>query len=452
MLKSSNKTVLFLLIILVMTLFYWHISYETLNQNFYSFIIQYFVLFALFLLLLKIETNFRRLLIFAISSRIVLLFSIPELSPDFYRFIWDGELLTKGINPYAFLPIELFEKQGFYDSIYMSELYHGITDLSKGNYSNYPVLNQFIFYIPAALFNSIYANMIGLKVIVLIADLGAIYFLKKILEYLKQPIHKLWLYALNPFILIEFVGDLHFEGVMICLLLGAIYFVLINKWIYGSILLGLSIQIKLIPLMLLPFFFKHLKWKLSIGFLMISVALFVVIGLILWNDAVYFNNMMKSIEIYFTTFEFNSSLFGVVNHYKSEEMGWNSTYIVGPLLSKIATLLIIVLAAFRNYKSPVDIFKGMLFALMIYYLFATTVHPWYISMLLVLSLFTDYKFALIWTLLVPLTYSFYAIPESDLFFRVFEYVLVFGVLIYEIIKYWEKDVIKLNFKDFFRID
>lgn len=432
-----------------MALFYWHISYETLNENFYGFISQYFVLFALFLVLLKIETNFKQLLTFTIFSRIVLLFSIPELSPDFFRFIWDGELLTKGINPYAFLPNELIHNKGFFDSIYMSELYEGMTDLSKGNYSNYPVLNQFIFYIPATLVDSVYANMISLKIIILLADLGAIYFLKKILEHLKQPVEKLWLYALNPFILIEFVGNLHFEGVMIFLMLGAIYYVLLNKWVLGSVLLGMSIQIKLIPLMLLPFFFKHLKWKRSIGFLIISVSLFILIGLILWNDVAYFNNMMKSIEIYFTTFEFNSSLFGIVNHYKSEEMGWNSTYIVGPALSKMATILILILAVFRNYKSPIDIFKGMIFALMIYYLFATTIHPWYISMILVLSLFTNYKFGLIWTLLVPLTYSFYTVPESALFFRVFEYVLVFGVLIYEIVKYWYKDVLKLNFQDFF---
>ena len=451
MTKRRNKILLLRLILIAMALFYWHISYETLNENFYSFISQYFILFALFLVLLKIETNFKRLLTFAILCRIVLLFSIPELSPDFFRFIWDGELLTKGINPYAFLPNELIEKKGFYDSSYLCELYKNMTDLSKGNYSNYPVLNQFIFYIPATFFNSIYANMIGLKVIIFAADLGAIYFLKKSLEHLKQPVEKLWLYALNPFILIEFVGNLHFEGVMIFLLLGAIYFVLVNKWVFGSILLGLSIQIKLIPLMLLPFFFKYLKWKRSIGFLIISVSLFSLIGLILWNDATYFNNMMKSIEVYFTTFEFNSSLFGIVNHYKSEEMGWNSTSIVGPALSKIATVLILILAVFRNYKSPVDIFKGMIFALTIYYLFATTVHPWYISMILVLSLFTNYKFGLIWTLLVPLTYSFYTVPEAALFFREFEYVLVYGVLIYEIVKYWEKDVIKLNFKYFFGI-
>ena len=449
MFKKPNKIVLSPLIFIVMVVFYWHISYQTLNEEFSSFSVQYFVLFALFLILIKIETNFKRLLGFAICSRIIILFSTPELSPDFFRFIWDGELLTKGINPYAFLPNELINQAGFSDSVYRLELYQNMTDLSKGNYSNYPVFNQFLFYIPALIFENVFANMFGLKIMVLLADVGAIFFLKKILQQLKQPIDKLWLYALNPFIIIEFVGNLHFEGVMIFFLLGAIYFMLKNKWFYGSLLLGLSIQIKLIPFMLLPFLFKFLKWKKSIGVLITSVLVVVGIGLVLWNDSNYFNNMMTSIEIYFTTFEFNSSLFGIVNHYKSQEMGWNTTYLIGPMLSKIATVLILMLAVFRNYKSPVDIFKGMLFALVIYYLFATTVHPWYISMLLVLSIFTNYKFPLIWTLLVPLTYSFYTVPESALSYRILEYTLVFTVLIYELVTYWRKDVLKLNFKTFF---
>ena len=447
MTKSLKQTVLTLLISIAMTVLYWHISFKTPNEDFFGFISQYFILFALFLLLVKIETNFYRLLAFAILSRILLLFSVPELSPDFYRFIWDGELLTQGINPYAHVPNDLISFNGFYDSQYMRSLYNGMTPLSQGNYTNYPVLNQILFFIPAYLFDSIQANVISLKIMLLLADLGTIFFLKKILEHLKLPVQKLWLYALNPFILIEFVGNMHFEGVMIFFLLGAIYFVLKQNWLNGGTFLALSIQIKLLPLMLLPFFFKHLKWRKAIGFTAVTCLIVIMFGLFLWDKSLYFNNMMSSIKIYFTTFEFNSSLFGIVNHFKSESMGWNTTYIVGPLLSKIATVCIVLLALFRNYKTPLDVIKGMLFALVIYYFFATTVHPWYISMILVLSIFTNYKFGLIWTLLVPLTYSFY-ILDNVLVLRYLEYGVVYGVLIYEIIKYWQKGLINLNFKSF----
>ena len=432
-----------------MTVLYWYISFRTPSEDFFMFISQYFLLFALFLLLIKVETNFKRLLGFAIVTRILLVFSVPELSPDFYRFIWDGELLAQGINPYAHVPNDLISFNGFYDSQYMRSLYNGCSTLSQGNFSNYPVLNQILFFLPAYFFDTIQGNVMSLKVILLLADIGAIYFLKKILEQLKLPVQKLWMYALNPFILIEFFGNMHFEGMMIFFLLAAIYFILKSSWVNGGVLLALAIQIKLIPLMLIPFFFKNLKWRKAIGFTAIVAIVVLLLGKLLWSEQLYIDNMMTSIEIYFTTFEFNSSLFGIVNHFKSESMGWNATYIVGPFLSKIATICILLLAILRNYKGPLDIIKGMLFALVIYYLFATTVHPWYISMILVLSLFTNYKFGLIWTLMVPLTYSFYVLEEGTLMLRYVEYIVVFSVLIYEIVKYWERGLVNFNFNRFF---
>lgn len=449
MIKNWKQILISLSVLVAMTVLYWHVSFRTPSEDFFMFISQYFLLFALFLVLIKVETNFKRLLAFAIVSRILLVFSVPELSPDFYRFIWDGELLTQGINPYAHVPNDLISFSGFYDSQYMRSLYNGCSTLSQANYSNYPVLNQILFFIPAYFFDSIQGNVILLKVILLLADIGAIYFLKKILEQLKLPIQKLWMYALNPFILIEFVGNMHFEGVMIFFLLGAIYFVLKRNWVSGGMLLGLSIQIKLIPLMLIPFFFKKLKWRKSIGFLAIVTIVVLLLGKLMWSDQLYIDNMMTSINIYFTKFEFNSSLFGIVNHFKSESLGWAANETVGPLLSKIATVCILLLAVFRHYKEPIDVIKGMMFALVIYYLFATTVHPWYISMILVLSIFTNYKFGLIWTLLVPLTYSFYVLESGTLLLRYLEYIIVFGVLVFEIVKYWEKGIVNLNFKRFF---
>ena len=40
----------------------------------------------------------------AIAARVVLLPLTPELSDDIYRYLWDGHLLTQGVNPYAHPP------------------------------------------------------------------------------------------------------------------------------------------------------------------------------------------------------------------------------------------------------------------------------------------------------------------------------------------------------------
>ena len=164
-------------------------------------------------------------------------------------------------------------------------------------------------------------------------------------------------------------------------------------------------------------------------------------------------NFMQSINLYFETFEFNASLIYLFREYSMAKVGYNELFYYGPLLSQMATMFILCLAVFRNYKNDEDIFKGMLFALVIYYLFATTVHPWYISLILIFSIFTNYKFGLIWSLVIMLSY--YAYSQFDfqenLLLVTLEYVMVSIVLLVEIIRNTKKDNFGLGIKSFFTL-
>ncbi len=455
--QQKNRIISLLLSVLILVL-YWNLGFNSRPLSDYSgvsfvtFICQYFILFALVLLLIKRNNNFWFLMGLTLLANGMYVFTVPNLSPDFYRFIWDGELLTKGINPYAHVPNELISFNGFYDSQYMRMLYYGMTDLSKEHYSNYPVLNQFLYAAPAYFSESIQGNVIGLKLILLAFNIGNVFVLKKLLNLLKLPLKNIWFYALNPFVIIELMGNMHFEGVMVFFMLSAIYVILKNEnWMLGATYWAFAIQIKLIPLMLVPFFFKKLGFKKSVGFGAVTGVLVLLIGQFLWNEQLYINHMLESINDYFISFQFNASWFNVVNALVSDQYGWNTTYLVGPWLSKITLGLVVVLALFRNYRSDLDVFKGMLFALMIYYALATTVHPWYISMILVLGIFTDYKFPLVWTLLVPLSYGIYVLPEYELYILGLEYGLLFAVMIYEIKRYWQSPMIKSNWQSFFNV-
>jgi alpha-1,6-mannosyltransferase len=85
---------------------------------------------------------------------------VPALSNDFFRFIWDGELITNGINPYAHKPDDLISFGGFLDEDRMRVLYHGMGELSQQSYSCYPPLNQLFFVIPAALSDTITTQLL----------------------------------------------------------------------------------------------------------------------------------------------------------------------------------------------------------------------------------------------------------------------------------------------------
>lgn len=78
---------------------------------------------------------------------------------------------------------------------------------------------------------------------------------------------------------------------------------------------------------------------------------------------------------------------------------------------------------------------GMLFAISFYFLLSTTVHPWYVATPLLLSVFTKYKFPIVWSFMVMLSYSAYGENGFDekLWLVAMEYIVVIGVAIWEII-------------------
>lgn len=430
------------------------IGYQTPRTSFNQFILLYMASFAIFYMiwLNRQQWSFKSFLILAILVRLILLFAAPELSNDFYRFIWDGELINKGINPYAHTPNDLISQGPIYSEMYMRMLYHGMGELSASNYSCYPVVNQLFFFVPTYFFDSIGANVICFKIFMILADIGVVVIGRKILLLLKKPAHYIWLYALNPFIILEFSGNLHFEGIMIFFMLTAIYLIMTGKWLFAAIFFGLAIQIKLIPIMLIPFLYKRLKIVPAVGFTALTSV--VVIGFsLLLLDASMLENFMQSIQLYFETFEFNASFIYLFREYSMNKVGYNELFYYGPLLSKIASILIVCLAVFRSYKDENDIFKGMLFALVIYYFCATTVHPWYISLVLIFSVFTSYKFGLVWSLVIMLSYFAYSQLDfqENLFLVSIEYIMVGLVLILEIARNTKKDNFGLNLKSFFTL-
>lgn len=447
-----NKISAFILLILIVGLT-WNLGFNTPRSSFGLLFSQYASLFILFYLfwLNKWEFKFSFFLVMAIVLRLILLNALPEFSNDFYRFIWDGELLANGKNPFAHKPDEIINNFAIYGSEYKRLLYLGMGTLSQEHYTCYPVLNQILFFIPAYFSDTIIGNVIGLRIIIIFGDIGAIYFGYKILQALKMPTHYIWLYALNPFVILEFTGNLHFEGVMIFFLLGGIYAILKMNWIWAGVFFALAIQVKLLPLMLLPFVLKKLKWRFSIGFLAVVALVSLLLSGLMLNET-YFANMMTSVNEYFIRFQFNASIFYIIREIGFATVGWDPIQIVGPFLSLLATILILLLAVLKAFRNDLDIIKGMLFALMIYYLFATTVHPWYIGTVLALSIFTRYKFGLIWSFLVMLSYAAYSDPlivKENPVFLIAEYSLVIAVMIYEIRKYSEGNSIALQFKSFF---
>jgi uncharacterized membrane protein len=82
--------------------------------------------------------------------------------------------------------------------------------------------------------------------------------LKELLLYFKLPPKKIVWYALNPLIILELTGNLHFEVFAIFFLLASFYLLLKERQTLSALLFSLAVCIKLIPLIFLPSLLPYL--------------------------------------------------------------------------------------------------------------------------------------------------------------------------------------------------
>lgn len=334
------------------------------------------------------------------------LFAPTNLSQDVYRFIWDGKLILNGYNPHDFRPKELINQMGFSSSNWR-ELYRGMGPLSQGNYSCYPFVTQ-VYSLITAVIPFFWIQVLVMKVLFIGTFALTIQSNRKLLEFLKLEKHYLHLFWLNPLVLIEGLGNLHFEWVMLCFVVCGIYNLTQTHYKKAAIFITLSIQAKLIPLLILPFFVRTLGWKKSVLFGLTVVLLFFASSLIFIHPS-NVSNFLESIKLYYGRFEFNSPIFAFYLDYGYWKFGYHP---IGPYARRLAFYGFLALVAFCFYrlKKSEDwkvFFSRMAWATTVYYLFATTVHPWYLIFPLFFAVFSQNKLTIYWSFLVFLSYFFY---------------------------------------------
>tara|TARA_B100000809_G_C15131658_1_gene528726 strand:+ start:1978 stop:3318 length:1341 start_codon:yes stop_codon:yes gene_type:complete len=431
----------------------------------------YCSVWLVFLLLLKYaKNNIKFLTAIAFLSRTIFLLAIPNLSQDFYRFIWDGRMILEGLNPYLHTPESFIQAGGSFPVAEAEALYAGMGELNGSHYTNYPPINQLCFLI-AALFSSssVLGSAIVFRLIIIAADFGTFFFGKKLLEKLNLPEKNIFWYILNPFIIIELTGNLHFEGVMIFFLIWSLYLLHSGKWKWAAVVFALSISVKLIPLLFLPllfFYFKkptvissevakshnneilkqvqdtdlntRLDFKNLIGFYCI-IGLTTLLLFAPFFSSEFINNYSQTVALWFNNFEFNASMYYLAREVGYWFTGYNEIAVIGKALPALIFLFVMGLAFFRRKIDTQILIAHMLFAFSIYLFLSTTVHPWYIATLLILSVFTNYKFPLVWSFVVILSYWAYinlnkADKSENLWIIALEYVIVYSVFIWEVFR------------------
>jgi peptidoglycan/xylan/chitin deacetylase (PgdA/CDA1 family) len=148
----------------------------------------------------------------------------------------------------------------------------------------------------------------------------------------------------------------------------------------------------------------------------------------------FVSNYASTVGLWFHNFEFNASLYYLAREIGYWFRGYNEIAIIGMGFSIIVFVVVIAISIFRNNKTDSRLLENMLWVITLYFVTTTTMHPWYLATPLILSIFTKYKFSLVWSLVIILSYLAYANNnnQENLWIIALEYFIVYSMILYEL--------------------
>jgi len=322
----------------------------------------------------------------AVLLRLTLLPSLPDLSDDIYRYVWDGWLLVSGVSPYAFVP-EDPALDHFRDGVLFPLLN------SPGFFSVYPPLSQLVFAPAGWVYSWAGWPAAGLaaKAGFLALELGGLLLLFRAVRALELRPRILALYAWNPLVLVTVAGSGHTEGGLV-LGMGLLAFGVAARMPRAAwVGLCLAVLSKGVPVVLAPLLLRHHLARMDRRTALLAPLPALALGFALTLPLIpggLVGAGLSSVDLYVRLFEFNAGPYFLVKEAGQVLWGEDWSKILGPAFRG----LFLVLALGMWLRWPVarvrDWMSGSIVLLGLYLATATTVHPWYLVWGLVLVPFT----------------------------------------------------------------
>lgn len=415
---------------LIGAIFSFSLVFGTLSasqSDFLSILLWLFPVSIGYFLLLYVSKKDRSIsyyLFIAVVVRLSLVFTTPNLSDDYFRFFWDGHISNQGGNPYDKRPSEhLISSVDERDHYLFRHLN------SPEYYSVYPPFLQYLFKYAVEIGNDrLDISILTLKVFYALFSVGTVFLLPLVLKLYAIKPWRAMIYLLNPLVLIEEMGNLHAEGIMVFFL--ALFFLFVKKFPqYAFLPFSAAILVKLTPLLLLP----SILWRYS--FKQRVVFCFGLFFIILLSFYPYINGIMrggffKSLSLYFNSLEFNAFGYNIFKFFGYLIYGYNKIKLLGPLTA-IISLILILYFSIKKGKGTRDFLPFQCLILyFIHLFFSPVVHPWYLIPLIFFAVFSRMYFVVVWTILSILSYSHYqgGVNKEQYYLVFLEYAVVLTVL------------------------
>jgi len=298
----------------------------------------------------------------------------PGADDDIHRYVWDGRLQRLGYDPYLVVPSD-----PAFSGLHTSEtrtLNH--PDLP----TPYPAGAELFFRAVTAIHESTFA----LKIAFVFCDFAIVLVLLDVLRCSRQGMHWVLAYAWHPLLATEVAGSGHIDIVGALLLLVS-FAALGRRWrAVAAVAFGLAIAVKLLPIVLLPLYWKRVRIR-------DGILATIVVGLLYlpflkpgWIPS-------GSLGTYVQSFRFNDPVFATLE-------------LVAPpqLVAALAVLVGFLIAIRLRSGSPALSSDAFAWPMAGSLLCAPVVYPWYLLWILpFLRLFSTLP-VIIWTVSIIPTY------------------------------------------------
>jgi len=285
----------------------------------------------------------------AVLLRLTLLPAAPTLSDDIYRYLWEGRLVLAGENPYQ-LPPSAEELEHLRDTRHSRINHPELTTI-------YPPAAQLVFAISQLLSPRPWS----MKLLALLADLGLVLLLERLLLERGTDPANLVLYAWHPLPIIELSGSGHIDGIAIASMVAALLLLARRRRCWSVVLLALSALTKLFTLALIPTWAQRVGWPRVLG-LTASLALVAYLPFARAGRGLVGTSM-----VYAETWRFNGSLFDLL----ALVLGSGEGARIVDCLAFAAAAAVLPMRG----RDPVRIAAALT---MLFILLSPTVHPWYV--------------------------------------------------------------------------
>lgn len=316
-------------------------------------------------------------------------FALPLFSRDVFAYIAQGQVMVGGLNPY---------EDGY--SQISNYLQIGADDLWAQSPTPYgPIFLWMEEMVVRATGGQPDLSILLFRLLALLGVGLCIYYVPRLAQlHSINPNRALWLTVANPLFLTNFIASIHNDSLMLGLALAGLYFASRGRFVVAILLVTLSIGIKPITLIFLPFIGlmwagdgaswprKFLYWAATAG---MSLGILWVLGILNgfgfgWVGAL---STPGSVWIWYAPIGFLGLAVAITGDALGFD-GWSWADVVHTL----GTLISLVLVAWFVLKGEyVHLVRRLALALAAVVLFAPMIQSWYVMWLIPLFAVTGIR-------------------------------------------------------------